>query len=569
MDCSLPEPVRVAVYLVEPTDVIAVAGELVRANGLGDRVELIQGRIEDVTLPEAVDVITSVMTGNFLLSEDLLPSLFVARDRHLKPDGILLPSAATMCVAPVSAPALYEKEVACWSDGQRGLCFDAVRPYAANSVFVDRTLSRESSYLAPPADLLSFDLARATTTRCDAAVDVRVEVDGTCHGWLGWFRMVLGAQEFSTAPDEPRTHWAPLFLPIDPPVEVTAGERIALAVVRPAAWRLDLDHGVAPRRGQTLDRLRPSPHTPDPADGHAGPLPAALVGGRRCPLRARALGWCQRAARHRVRPRRSVPRPFCQRGGGRRPRVRIGSTVRTMTCFQTAYGLRIRSNVPIPGLRPASFDADARDVDVSVGPFPDALWDALQAPHVRWLDDDLEDLVVSRVAHRYVRFQYAWGVDCVLEPDSGRVWVSFEAPRTIDDAALYLTGPVLGFLLRSWGHACLHASSVIVGEAAVALVGASGVGKSTLAFALARRGHAIVADDVVLLRERSAVFEAVPAHGRLRVWPDAVEHIEGGTAFRPRLVQDWEKRYVALGAHSFPARPGPRSPWQRSTSCIR
>ena len=39
------------VYLVEPTDVIAVAAELAEANGLTSRVSCIQARVEDVQLP--------------------------------------------------------------------------------------------------------------------------------------------------------------------------------------------------------------------------------------------------------------------------------------------------------------------------------------------------------------------------------------------------------------------------------------------------------------------------------------------------------------------------------------
>jgi predicted RNA methylase len=89
------------VYLVEPEDVIHIAKRLAAANGLEDRVECIQGRIEDVTLPEKVDIIISVFTGNFLLMEDLLPSLFHARDLWLKPGGTLIPDSAVMQAVPI------------------------------------------------------------------------------------------------------------------------------------------------------------------------------------------------------------------------------------------------------------------------------------------------------------------------------------------------------------------------------------------------------------------------------------------------------------------------------------
>ena len=88
------------VYLVEPEDVIALAEELVVANGLEGRVTVLQGRIEDVTLPERVDVIVSALTGNFLVTEDLIASIIYAREHVLKPGGVLVPSAAIMEAAP-------------------------------------------------------------------------------------------------------------------------------------------------------------------------------------------------------------------------------------------------------------------------------------------------------------------------------------------------------------------------------------------------------------------------------------------------------------------------------------
>src|SRR5262249_38747512 len=62
------------VYLVEPEDVIAIAAEIAADNGLQDVVRCIQGRIGDIALPEPVDIVVSTMTGNFLLTEDLLPT---------------------------------------------------------------------------------------------------------------------------------------------------------------------------------------------------------------------------------------------------------------------------------------------------------------------------------------------------------------------------------------------------------------------------------------------------------------------------------------------------------------
>ena len=42
---------------------------IIKENNLSDKIECIEGKIEEIELPEKVDLIISVFTGNFLLSE--------------------------------------------------------------------------------------------------------------------------------------------------------------------------------------------------------------------------------------------------------------------------------------------------------------------------------------------------------------------------------------------------------------------------------------------------------------------------------------------------------------------
>jgi hypothetical protein len=74
---------------------------VVKDNTTTEKMECISGKIEKVSLPEQVDVIISVFTGNFLLTEDLLPSLFYARDKYLRPGGKMIPDRAKMIIVPV------------------------------------------------------------------------------------------------------------------------------------------------------------------------------------------------------------------------------------------------------------------------------------------------------------------------------------------------------------------------------------------------------------------------------------------------------------------------------------
>ena len=66
---------------------------------LGGVVEVIQGTIETVSLPEKVDIIISEWMGYFLLRESMLDSVLVARNRFLKPGGALYPSHARLYLA--------------------------------------------------------------------------------------------------------------------------------------------------------------------------------------------------------------------------------------------------------------------------------------------------------------------------------------------------------------------------------------------------------------------------------------------------------------------------------------
>lgn len=76
---------------------------MVAHNGLASVIEVLQQKIEDVQLPEKVDIIVSEWMGYMLLRESMLDSVIVARDRWLKPGGALYPSKAT-CVPRTAHP---------------------------------------------------------------------------------------------------------------------------------------------------------------------------------------------------------------------------------------------------------------------------------------------------------------------------------------------------------------------------------------------------------------------------------------------------------------------------------
>ena len=226
------EPVR---GFEPPEPVLEVARRIVDDNGF-DNVELIAARGEEVDLPEKVDLIISVFTGNFLLTEDLLPSLFAARDRCLRAGGRMIPDLTQMQVAPICAGAYHDKVVACWAPSVpelQGLDYSAARNYAANTAYYDVSENIEPELLAPATTLLELDLLTADKAACNHRCEVTVTRDASCHGWLGWFRMRLGDEWLSTSPTAAAMHWSQVMLPLDPPLPLAAGDTISLKLQRP------------------------------------------------------------------------------------------------------------------------------------------------------------------------------------------------------------------------------------------------------------------------------------------------------------------------------------------------
>ena len=76
------------VYAIDASDIAIKAREVVKRNGFDSIIEVIQGRVEDIQLPEKVDVVVSEWMGYALLYESMLDSVLVARDRFLNSPSI-------------------------------------------------------------------------------------------------------------------------------------------------------------------------------------------------------------------------------------------------------------------------------------------------------------------------------------------------------------------------------------------------------------------------------------------------------------------------------------------------
>jgi len=99
------------VYAVEASTMAEQAQLVVERNDLTDVVTIINAKMEDVVLPEQVDVIVSEWMGSFLIFESMLETVLLARDRWLKQDGKMYPAIARIFLAPLDMTPFFNKRV--------------------------------------------------------------------------------------------------------------------------------------------------------------------------------------------------------------------------------------------------------------------------------------------------------------------------------------------------------------------------------------------------------------------------------------------------------------------------
>ena len=205
------------------------------------------------------------------------------------------------------------------------------------------------------------------------------------------------------------------------------------------------------------------------------------------------------------------------------------------------YGLTMASDVPLPELTAAEPRTDGRGPDVRISRgrvSPDGLTGGRQIGPFCWVDARRLWLRVPHVA----RYLVSGGSAIVVEPEEG---------ADEDSVRAFLMTSGFAALLYQRGLLVFHGNAVGLGDRCLMCLGPSGAGKSTLAAALMKRGHPILADDVVPVDVDCRVLPGLP---RIKLWEDAAERLdiatEGLHRVRPAL------RKYSLPVHdAVPAAP--------------
>jgi len=240
------------VYAVEGSSIAQHAEVLVAANNMKERIHVIAGKIEEVELPEMVDIIISEPMGYMLYNERMIETYLHAK-KWLKPGGIMFPSRGDLHVAPFMDEALFMEQTdkanfwvqTCFY----GVDLSSMREAAMKEYFRQPIVDAFDIRICMAKSVRhSVDFSRAQETdlhRMEIPLEFYVLESGTVHGLAFWFDVAFtGSSQtiwLSTAPTEPLTHWYQVRCLLETPIFSKAGQLLTGKAILQANQRQSYD----------------------------------------------------------------------------------------------------------------------------------------------------------------------------------------------------------------------------------------------------------------------------------------------------------------------------------------
>ncbi len=175
------------------------------------------------------------------------------------------------------------------------------------------------------------------------------------------------------------------------------------------------------------------------------------------------------------------------------------------------YGFRLRSTLKLT-LDEAPLEGDP---DLELLPAdPDWFENAVSRVEL-----DYSDWIhIHETAGGWSYVRYDGNFEFLISPSGDRIFYRLLAEVPLESFQAYALGRIFSFALVKKGYEPLHAATVVVNRRAVAFLGASTFGKSTLAACFVAAGYPLLTDDVLRLEERGAHYIAFPGPPRLKLF---------------------------------------------------
>lgn len=217
------------VFAVEPDCAIEVGRRAAVVNGYADRIQWFRAASLDIELPERANLLISDLRGVMPLLGAHIASIADARHRLLTPDAVVLPRRDVLRMAPIECEREYLLITEPWERNAYGIDMGTGRDYVANSFW--RAKIKAEDQLAPAGTLCEIDYYNVTSPNVRGQAQWTAQRAGTMHGFCMWFDLDIGdGNGFSNAPGGPELVYGHAFVPLFRAIEVSAGDRIEVAL---------------------------------------------------------------------------------------------------------------------------------------------------------------------------------------------------------------------------------------------------------------------------------------------------------------------------------------------------
>lgn len=265
------------VYAVEASSMAKHAQLLVQSNNLASRIEVIAGKLEEIKLPEPVDVIVSEPMGYMLFNERMLETYLHAKKWLRSPQhGKMYPARGDLHVAPFSDAQLYMEQTNkanfWFSKDFHGIDLRALHSAATNEYFrqpIVDTFDIRICMAKTVRHIVDFQSAHENDLHCiSIPLEFVANQTGHIHGLAFWFDVAfIGSCQtvwLSTSPSQPLTHWYQVRCLLNTPLFVEKGQQLNGACVLRANKRQSYDvdielfiKGIGTRSFNSLDLKNP------------------------------------------------------------------------------------------------------------------------------------------------------------------------------------------------------------------------------------------------------------------------------------------------------------------------
>lgn len=207
----------------------------------------------------------------------------------------------------------------------------------------------------------------------------------------------------------------------------------------------------------------------------------------------------------------------------------------------------VASHVPLPVLPMATADDTTKaDITLEAAPAQTSLEPVTDWLHHWPAHDGTTTLSLATHGNGY-RLRFPGLCDFLIDTDAVRIQIQAMQALNPNTLEHLIVDQLLPRVLSHRGELVAHASVMRIDGRAIAFLGHSGWGKSTLASLLHSAGYRLLSDDCALLIATTGSVNAVPTYPSLRLFNDSIGHTLGDGAFTSPVAAYSPKQRLTLG----------------------